>query len=102
MPSGVKAMRLAFLVAGLLAFLGLYVYFFIKIWDASGKKPPALDKQLLYVASLLTGVLGTYFAVALGIQRKDPKVDQSKLKLGETLVGAEGPGAALGTAALWL
>jgi hypothetical protein len=102
-PRGVTFIRALFVVAGLLVFAGLYAYFIIEIWTTDEKKPPSLDKQLVYVASLLAGILGTFFAVALGIQAKDPDINQRELKLGTTLVAQErGPGAALGTVALWL
>jgi hypothetical protein len=101
-PRGVAAMRLLFVVGGLLGFVGLYTYFLIEIWTTDAKSPPGLDKQLVYAASVLVGILGAFFAVALGIQRKDPTVDQTRLRLGTTLVGTkEGPGVALATAALW-
>jgi hypothetical protein len=102
MPRGVGAIRLLFLVGGLVAFAGLYIYFFVEIWTVDGKKPPAIDKQLVYVASVLGGVLGTFFAVALGIQRKDPDTDHTKLSLGPTLLGTTGRGTAIATAALWI
>ena len=32
MPKGTSALRFIFLVAGLAVFVGLYVYFIVKIW----------------------------------------------------------------------
>jgi hypothetical protein len=102
MPKGVNAIKLFLLLGGLLAFVGLYGYFIVDIWGASGKKPPKIDKQLVYIASALGGVLGTFFAVALGVQRKDPATDASSLKLGPTLVGeSKTVSDGLATAALW-
>jgi hypothetical protein len=88
--AAVRLIRSSFIVVGLLAFVGLYVYFFIEIWGVDGNVPPDLDKQLVYAASLVGGVLGTFFAIALGVQRKDPDTDQKKLNLGPTLVGEGG------------
>jgi hypothetical protein len=103
MPRGVGAIRFLFLVGGLAVFAGLYIYFIVKIWQASAGKPPNFDNQLVYVASALGGVLGTFFAVALGVQRQDPQVDHSKLQLGTTLLQKIGAvGAALATSALWV
>jgi hypothetical protein len=101
-PKGSATLRFLFLVGGLVAFAVLYAYFIYEIWTASDNTTPDLDKQLVYMASALGGVLGTFFAVALGIQRKDPNVDQRDLKLGSTLLGTTGPSEALATAALWL
>src|SRR3954471_21961158 len=102
MPKGTNAMRFVLLIGGLLAFVGLYGYFIYEIWDAAGKKPPKLDKQLVYIASALGGILGTFFAVALGVQRKDSDINQQELKLGPTLVGeSKQVSDVLATAALW-
>jgi hypothetical protein len=90
------------LIGCLLVFAGLYVYFIIKVWTADGDQVPDLDNQLIYAASALGGILGTFFAVSLGIQRNDPSTDQSKLHLGPTLVGVDaGLAPILATVALW-
>ena len=45
--------------------MGLYIYFIVKIWGASGK-PPTFDSTLISGAAALAGVLGSAFALEVG------------------------------------
>ena len=42
-----------------------------EIWSADGNKPPKFDDALLSVAGALAGVLGSGFALALGVKKPD-------------------------------
>jgi hypothetical protein len=96
----IDALKLAFLVGGIAVFAALYSWFFESIWAAHGS-PPHLNSQAVYLASLLAGALGTAFAVAVGIQRKDPATNEKKLALGSTLL-ASGWGQVLANAGVWV
>jgi hypothetical protein len=104
-PVDKNVVRIAVLVllfAGVGAFLGLFSYFFYEIWDARFMNPPAkkatkLDKDLVYAASLIGGILGTYFAVVIGVQKRDPATNEKKLKVGKAIVPGKRVLEALGT-----
>lgn len=100
---GVWIVRFALLWGAVGTFVALWGWFFWVIWTADGAAE--LSAKAVYVASALGGVLGTFFAVALGIQRKDVTKDVRELRVGETLLGTpdtarKGIGEALATFAL--
>jgi hypothetical protein len=78
------AIRYAVFVGGLIVYAYLYFTFLRDILDADGKAPD-LENGAVQLASGIGGVLAAVFAVAFGIQRRDPTVNQRKLNLGRTL-----------------
>jgi hypothetical protein len=101
-PRVLRVVVAVMLFGGVAAFVGLFGYFFWDIWQARlahpiRQKPPKLDKDLLYVASLIGGILGTYFAVVLGVQKRDPNIDEKKLRLGSAILPGHRLAEALGT-----
>ena len=71
-------------VGGLIAYVYLYYTFLRDIVDAEGSAPD-LDNGAVQIASAIGGLLAATFAIALGIQRKDPTVNEKKFNLGSTL-----------------
>jgi hypothetical protein len=55
----------------LLGFIALYVYFIIAILTAKSGIPPTFSSAAVDIAAILSGALGTAFAVALGVKGKD-------------------------------
>jgi hypothetical protein len=84
----VKYVKLGIVYAVFIGGLGLYVVLYIgflkHIVDADGAAPN-LDNGTVQLATGIGGLLAAIFAVAFGIQRSDPTVDEKKLKLGQTL-----------------
>jgi hypothetical protein len=104
-PDGIKLLKFLILWGAVLLFLGLWIWFFWDIWT-NDATPVPLNQKALYVASTIGGILGTFFAVAMGVERKDPEKNASRLAPGPTLLGT--PGSAqngitdnLATAAVW-
>ena len=85
--------RYAVFVGGVIAYVYLYFTFLRDILDANGSAAN-LDNGAVQVASAIGGLLAATFAVAFGIQRTDPGVNEKKLNLGNTLT----PNAELVTA----
>jgi hypothetical protein len=78
------------LFGGVAFFLAAYAYFFWDIWTQKFANVPHLpnfDPDLVYAVGLVGGILGTYFAVAIGIQRTDAS-DKQPLGLGDSLLKA--------------
>jgi hypothetical protein len=105
-PLGLQFLRLLFIVGPIVVFCVLWIIFFVRIWRAGDGPAPNLSATGLYVTSVVGGVLGTFFSVSLGIQRKDPHADVRKLRPGRTLLGLE-PGTSnigthIATLAVWV
>jgi hypothetical protein len=105
---GVTFLRLALVVGAIGVYVGLWVWFFVRIWETSGNGPVSLSSKAVYATSALGGVLGTFFAVSLGIQRKDAQrqADQRRLHLGPTMLGLDASSTsrvppAIATLAVW-
>jgi hypothetical protein len=105
LPNGVKLLRFFILWGAVLVFVALWIWFFWVIWrnDAT---PVDLNQKALYVASVLGGILGTFFGVAMGVERKDPAKDASNVAPGSTLLGTrtldhKGVTDTLATVAVW-
>ena len=109
MPQGVPALKATLLAGAVGTYAGLWVWFFIDIWKATNGAPN-LSSQAVYAVSVLGGILGTFFGVALGIQRKDGTrgADTNKLQLGRTLLQLDPEpkqrrlDSALATLAVWV
>lgn len=76
-------------VGGILLYVVLYFSFLKEVVDAPDGEPPNLTNADVQLASGIGGILGAMFAVALGIQRRDPAVNEKRLSVGSTLT----PGA---------
>jgi hypothetical protein len=84
----VKRIQLAILyavfVGGIALYVILYFDFLRDIVNAAGTAPN-LDNGAVQLAAGIGGLLAGTFAVAFGIQRRDPDTDEKKLNLGRTL-----------------
>jgi hypothetical protein len=65
--AGTATLRGLMLYGAVLTFAGLYGYFIIAILSAAPHKPPAFDAATLSAAAALSGVLGSAFALRIGI-----------------------------------
>jgi hypothetical protein len=68
---GVGALKALLIVGFVLAFVAVYGYFIEKIWTASSGRPPSFDAAIIATAGALSGILGSGFALALGVARPD-------------------------------
>jgi hypothetical protein len=64
--AGLPALKGLVLYAATLSFAGLYVFFIVKISAAQGPAPH-LDSVLVTAAAALAGVLGSAFALEVGL-----------------------------------
>jgi hypothetical protein len=105
MARGVPALKALLLWGAFGTYAGIWIWFFVEIWNASNGSAPHLNAQAIYAVSVLGGTLGTFFSVALGIERKDSRTDVTELRPGATLLqvepGTKTVGTALATAAVW-
>jgi hypothetical protein len=62
-----SAMRGLMLYGAVLAFAGLYVYFIVVISTARHGVKPLIDATLISAAAALSGVLGSAFALKIGV-----------------------------------
>ncbi len=69
--SGVRTLRELLVVGFVAAFVLIYGDFIVDIWRArkEGAPPPTFNDGLVTLAGALAGVLGTAFAVALGVSK---------------------------------
>ncbi|MGA9856371.1 MAG: hypothetical protein WBQ18_00840 [Solirubrobacteraceae bacterium] len=65
--AGAAALRGLMLYGAVLAFAGLYIYFIVKILGAVARQPPAFDGSMIAAAAALAGVLGSAFALKVGV-----------------------------------
>lgn len=65
--AGVAVLKGLILYAAVFAFAALYIYFIVNIFQASPGKPPSFDGTLVSAAAALAGVLGSAFALAIGV-----------------------------------
>lgn len=78
---GMRTLRELLVVGLVAAFVVVYGDFMIDIWDArrDGEQPPGFNDGLVAFAGALAGILGSAFAVALGIAK--PEVDERQGRL---------------------
>jgi len=104
MPDGVKLLRFAILWGAVALFVALWIWFFSEIWTEDSE-PVRLNQKALYVASAIGGILGTFFGVSMGVERRDPNKNASQLAPGSTLLGStpneRGVTDTIATAAVW-
>jgi hypothetical protein len=65
--AGLSALKGIVLYGAVLTFAGLYTYFIVRIFQAPAGKPPHLDTTLVSTAAALAGVLGSAFALEIGV-----------------------------------
>jgi hypothetical protein len=65
---GMSALRGLMLYGAILAFAGLYAYFMVVISTSRHGVKPALDATLISAAAALSGVLGSAFALKIGVK----------------------------------
>jgi hypothetical protein len=64
---GMSALRGLMLYGAILAFAGLYIYFMVVISTARSGVKPSIDATLISAAAALSGVLGSAFALKIGV-----------------------------------
>jgi hypothetical protein len=77
------------LFGGVAFFVATFTYFYWDIWHlrlSNADATPIFDANLVYAVGLVGGVLGTYFAVQLGIQKADSPKDDERYGLGASLL----------------
>jgi hypothetical protein len=77
-------------VGGLALYIYLNYFFLGDIVNAPDRQPPNLNNGDVQLASAIGGALAAAFAVAVGIQRSDPTIDEKRLQLGTTLIPGAG------------
>jgi hypothetical protein len=65
--AGMSAMRGLMLYGAVLAFAGLYCYFMVVISTSRHGVQPAIDATMISAAAALSGVLGSAFALKIGV-----------------------------------
>jgi hypothetical protein len=66
--AGMSAMRGLMLYGAVLAFAGLYIDFIVVISTAKAGVKPSIDATLISAAAALSGVLGSAFALKIGVR----------------------------------
>jgi hypothetical protein len=65
--AGLSALKGIVLYGAVLTFASVYTYFIVRIFQAPAGKPPYLDTTLVSAAAALAGVLGSAFALEIGV-----------------------------------
>ncbi|SRR5713101_4571649 len=76
---GLSILKGLVLYGATLTFAGFYAYFMTEIASAANGKSPALDSALVSAAAALAGVLGSAFALVIGVPT-DPQATNQSLK----------------------
>jgi hypothetical protein len=63
---GLCVLKGTIIYAATLTFAGFYIYFVLEIFQANGK-PPTFDPAMVSAAAALAGVLGSAFALVIGL-----------------------------------
>lgn len=99
--AGLDVLRGLLLYGAVLAFAGLYVYFIVRISAAKPGKPPSLDATMVDAAAVLAGILGSAFALEIGVP---PDEHSTNTRLAATLqrlrAGQRPPWAARASASI--
>ena len=80
--SGLSVLKGAVLYGAILTFVGFYAYFIAKIFAAAAGKPPSFDATMVSAAAALAGVLGSAFALVIGVPH-EPHLNQPGSKEGD-------------------
>jgi hypothetical protein len=65
--AGIPVLKGLILYTAVLAFAALYTYFIVEIFAARAGSPPSFNATLVDAAAALAGVLGSAFALAVGV-----------------------------------
>jgi hypothetical protein len=65
--AGIPVLKGLILYAAVFVFAGLYIYFMVDIFQAKSGAAPSFDGTLISAAAALAGVLGSAFALAIGV-----------------------------------
>ena len=90
--SGLSALKGAVLYGAILTFVGFYAYFIAKIFAAAAGKPPSFDATMVSAAAALAGVLGSAFALVIGVPTNPTSTNEDLKKAIDALAGS-GEGA---------
>jgi len=74
--AGLSILKGLLLYGATCVFAGFYAYFMAKIAAAPGGKPPSLDPTMVSAAAALAGVLGSAFALVIGVPTRAETVNQ--------------------------
>lgn len=74
---GLSVLKGLILYGAVAAFAALYVYFVVEIFQASAGAPPAFSTAIVSAAAALAGVLGSAFALAVGVPTTDNATNQA-------------------------
>src|SRR5436190_2137136 len=66
---GAALLKELLIIGFIVAFVAVYGYFIVKIWQAAAGKPPSFSDASVALAGSLAGVLGSAFALALGVAK---------------------------------
>ncbi|MCV0403788.1 MAG: hypothetical protein K5924_08760 [Chloroflexi bacterium] len=84
---GIDQLRRFLVAAFLLGFIALYAYFLLEVVRAPDGAPPALDERLVGIGAILSGALGSAFAVALGVEDQTMRTRAITMPSLQTLLG---------------
>ncbi|MFZ0088989.1 MAG: hypothetical protein WAL63_05760 [Solirubrobacteraceae bacterium] len=65
--AGLAELKGLLMYAAILSFASLYVYFIVRILSAPASHPPGLDAAMVTTAAALAGILGSAFALEIGV-----------------------------------
>ena len=89
--AGLSALKGVLMYAAVLAFAALYASFIVDIVRAESGDPPALNSAMLSAAAALAGVLGSAFALYVGVPTKpDSTNDELRKAAHEAEQGGNG------------
>ena len=73
---GMSALRGLLVYAAVLAFAGLYIDFIVVISNSRSGVTPAIDGTMISAAAALSGVLGSAFALKIGVTPTSAQINQ--------------------------
>ena len=76
---GLCVLKGVIIYAATLTFAGFYVYFIVRIFQATGR-PPTFDPAMVSAGAALAGVLGSAFALVIGLPTDKNSVNESMQK----------------------
>jgi hypothetical protein len=76
--AGVPVLKGLVLYGATLTFAGFYAYFIVKITGADANSPPQLNSAMVSAAAALSGVLGSAFALVIGVPTEVTNEDLQK------------------------
>jgi len=82
--AGLPVLKGLILYGATLSFAGFYAYFMEEIVSAQSGKQPALSGVLIGAAAALAGILGSGFALAIGVPTRDDQTNQGLVAMRTT------------------